>query len=534
MSSSSLSLLLSTDLHAQIHYFMTLRNFAIQNRIPFHEPKIFQKYKDIKEKESASSCSLRIGIWKPSAISVPAAAAHSSLFQNPIQVAIKMIHYQEIFETRLKKNKFDHSRADQLTRLDIHAMRNEIYIYLMIIHFLLRTAATPCLITMISHSLQNRDPISKEPSIIKYIALEHQQYTFKKYALELYPSQFLHVVTPGFLFMLIYTLACFQLCGLQHNDLHISNYFIELYNPPIPEIIFRTSETEAVILRNVYYVPKIYDYDRSALFRTNISSFAESRQQQNQNQNTAPMAATPTIATTTTVAAAATPILPLLFSDPIHKTTESVNRERLFHNINNVPNPNWDLAVLLIGFVRAAEIHYQKQTKTNPTNLKELITTYYLTPTNHTFQIITQLLDCLKVFPLPVQSDARNPKRKIYLMHSEQNQLIYPVSNRYSPYCKKVIFEEEQKRKKKKNKNNMKERQERKIKMIYYDVTPFANGIPIMNADCNPLNIIKSHHLRTFFGSSSSNNGNFQIVKWNSKKYENSRNNVFQLPSFSY
>jgi len=337
--------LLSTNLHAQIQYYMSLRQNAISNKIKFCEQGTLVSYNDIKEKDSASSCILRIGIWQPHGLS------------KQIRVAIKMIPYQDIYKTRLKKGKsISKSRADELTRLDIHAMRNEIYIYLMVIHELLRTFSTPCLITMYSHLIQNRN---QDGSLAKtkYIALEHQQYTLKKY-IEMFPETISNVITPGFIFMLVYTLACFQLYGLQHNDLHISNYFIELYSPPIPEIIFRINETDAVILKDVAYVPKIYDYDRSALFKTDFSFRAEQKHQQRQSSSSNASSAHPSTMT-------AEPILPLLFSDPIHKTKESVSREKLFHLINNTLNLNWDLAVLLIGFVRLAEIHY---TRTNPAN----------------------------------------------------------------------------------------------------------------------------------------------------------------------
>ena len=68
-------------------------------------------------------------------------------------------------------------------------------------------------------------------------------------------------------FQILYTLACFQEIGLQQNDLHTGNILLDVFEAnPLPYVIYRISRTKVVILTDVEYIPRIYDFDRSTTF----------------------------------------------------------------------------------------------------------------------------------------------------------------------------------------------------------------------------------------------------------------------------
>lgn len=72
------------------------------------------------------------------------------------------------------------------------------------------------------------------------------------------------MVSPQIVFPLLYTLRCFELIGLTHNDLHLSNILVREYSSyPIPVMGYRVSERDMVILRNVTLLPLIFDFDRA-------------------------------------------------------------------------------------------------------------------------------------------------------------------------------------------------------------------------------------------------------------------------------
>jgi uncharacterized protein YejL (UPF0352 family) len=69
------------------------------------------------------------------------------------------------------------------------------------------------------------------------------------------------------LFQLFYTLKCFQRIGLYHNDMHSGNIFVEIL--PYPVTMFFDTEI-GVIELTTKFIPKIYDYDLSAIFYDGI------------------------------------------------------------------------------------------------------------------------------------------------------------------------------------------------------------------------------------------------------------------------
>ncbi len=51
------------------------------------------------------------------------------------------------------------------------------------------------------------------------------------------------------LFQIIYTLACFQMIGITHNDLHFGNIMLMKFKKPIPVMGFRISKDKMVLLK---------------------------------------------------------------------------------------------------------------------------------------------------------------------------------------------------------------------------------------------------------------------------------------------
>lgn len=69
------------------------------------------------------------------------------------------------------------------------------------------------------------------------------------------------------MFQLFYTLKCFQRIGLYHNDMHSGNIFVEIL--PYPVTMFFDTEIGMIEL-TTKFIPKIYDYDLSAIFYDGI------------------------------------------------------------------------------------------------------------------------------------------------------------------------------------------------------------------------------------------------------------------------
>lgn len=67
------------------------------------------------------------------------------------------------------------------------------------------------------------------------------------------------------LFLIFYTLKCFQNIGLYHNDLHSGNIFIEEKDVTL---FFKLKNK--VIKLKTRYLPKIYDYDQSSIFHPGV------------------------------------------------------------------------------------------------------------------------------------------------------------------------------------------------------------------------------------------------------------------------
>lgn len=65
------------------------------------------------------------------------------------------------------------------------------------------------------------------------------------------------------IFQVLYTLNCFARIGLQHNDLHYNNIFIEDMGHPIT-LFYKRNPTEYVEL-TTRYIAKIYDWDRGSI-----------------------------------------------------------------------------------------------------------------------------------------------------------------------------------------------------------------------------------------------------------------------------
>jgi hypothetical protein len=65
------------------------------------------------------------------------------------------------------------------------------------------------------------------------------------------------------IFQVLYTLNCFARIGLQHNDLHYNNIFIEDMGQPIT-LFYKRNPTEYVEL-TTRYIAKIYDWDRGSI-----------------------------------------------------------------------------------------------------------------------------------------------------------------------------------------------------------------------------------------------------------------------------
>jgi hypothetical protein len=63
------------------------------------------------------------------------------------------------------------------------------------------------------------------------------------------------------LFLIFYTLKCFQNIGLYHNDLHSGNIFIEE-----KELLLYFKLKNKVVKLKTRYLPKLYDYDQSSIF----------------------------------------------------------------------------------------------------------------------------------------------------------------------------------------------------------------------------------------------------------------------------
>lgn len=428
------------------------------------------------------------------------------------------------------------TKADDLTQIDLQCMKNEVLIYLSAVRFLLDNFCTPCLLYMYAqnvkslsyHTLNNHSKASNNNDTaaasasesidfdnnsdnnvmfnrilnyrktsaslfnnVRYIVLEQQKLTFSKF-IEVNYNRFHDIVTNSLLFMLMYTLACFQMCGLQHNDLHTSNYFIEEYNPPIPEMFFRVDVNYAVRLTNVRYVPKIYDYDRSSLFP---------------NYEILPPN-----------------VRPIHYCKMNPETFESCFKEFAFHNVNNRFNPTWDMTVVLIGFVRVAEQYIK--TSQNIKQKNELPNFFQsIRACNATLSSVCDMLsECVGIFPGSVYREYDNRGggggSSFRYVHTVMNTKDpswkkYSVCNRFSPYFKKKISPTTKPQPKADNR-------------FYYDTTPFVKNKPIMDESYTPTRFIQNSNLlfKYFINPSATA---LSLVRWDSVQH---LANTFQLPCF--
>lgn len=72
----------------------------------------------------------------------------------------------------------------------------------------------------------------------------------------------------GVIFIVIYTLTCFQMVLLRHNDLHFENIFVEDIGRDITLFFqIKPGEIVSVVTR---YIPKIYDFDRGAILNPSV------------------------------------------------------------------------------------------------------------------------------------------------------------------------------------------------------------------------------------------------------------------------
>lgn len=69
-------------------------------------------------------------------------------------------------------------------------------------------------------------------------------------------------------FQLLYTLSVMSTVGLQHNDLHINNIFIDTTSTNTPKQVAYIVGDNIYII-NTRYVVKIYDFDQASIFNTN-------------------------------------------------------------------------------------------------------------------------------------------------------------------------------------------------------------------------------------------------------------------------
>jgi hypothetical protein len=173
-------------------------------------------------------------------------------------------------------------------REDILKNRNELWteasIYMNVINRLFYTNSSPHVVicyailycnppTIIEKELdQLKKYIEKKrlndyynTSIIQYLVLEKVRGNTLEHIISSGPMPFDLFWLPV-LFQILYTLECFWAVGLQHNDLHLGNIFVEV-GKNITVLNYKTRSGQLYRMNTPYFV-KIFDFDRSTKFST--------------------------------------------------------------------------------------------------------------------------------------------------------------------------------------------------------------------------------------------------------------------------
>ena len=145
----------------------------------------------------------------------------------------------------------------------------EVQIYSDFINPLIKHKITPHVIPLIGYSFESSKS-SRNVMLLKNI--QPQINGLNRYA-DILKSKSLTLtfILNNFLnkkifFQLVYTLAAFEQVGIQHNDLHLNNIMIETLEKEISYVGYIISSKIMVFVRNVKFLPRIYDYDRSSVF----------------------------------------------------------------------------------------------------------------------------------------------------------------------------------------------------------------------------------------------------------------------------
>ena len=67
-------------------------------------------------------------------------------------------------------------------------------------------------------------------------------------------------------FQIIQVLCCFEREGIQHNDLHLGNVFVERYFGDVHQFVYREILNDNLIALNTEWNAKLFDFDRSTIY----------------------------------------------------------------------------------------------------------------------------------------------------------------------------------------------------------------------------------------------------------------------------
>lgn len=147
-------------------------------------------------------------------------------------------------------------------------MLDEIFIYTYLSNFLIKDRITPHLIYSV-HSWEYTNKIT--------LALEHggfysaQQKTIHTNTIGYYlKSGQSNIINDSIIFGFYFTIMCLHEIGVQHNDLHVNNILMEQLLVPLEEIIYHIEGFGLISFKNIYFLPKIFDFDLASFFKKSI------------------------------------------------------------------------------------------------------------------------------------------------------------------------------------------------------------------------------------------------------------------------
>lgn len=237
----------------KIYNIYTRTNMCLSSStVNFMQPDIYSSFKQLNLDDKTTSLILYLGELK-----------HTKK-----GIAVKRINW-EVYLDKHKHSIYSVKTIGDMFWKDANNFQNEIKIYQEYINPLIYFRCCPNLLAMINSHVRyypNKYPMDM------WLAMEQIQNNSSPYVRlndilsKDLVSHAANILTHQFLFQLLYTLTCFQEIGLQHNDLHLNNIFVDELTTPIPYISYRISKTTVIILTDVKYVPKIYDFDHSSTF----------------------------------------------------------------------------------------------------------------------------------------------------------------------------------------------------------------------------------------------------------------------------